>query len=84
MPHPHRGGRARPSAGHAQAPTIIRQTLTGAATGTMPRDVMTLGGRPECAAPFPDGVANGGCCQAQPRALLRWDVRVHQCAGNPP
>ena len=35
--------------GHAQAPTIIRQTLTGAATGTMPRDVMTLGGRPECA-----------------------------------
>ena len=38
MPHPHRGGRPRPSVGQAQAPTIIRQTLTGAATGTMPRD----------------------------------------------
>ena len=27
----------------------IRQTLTGAANGTMPRDVMTLGGRQGCA-----------------------------------
>jgi hypothetical protein len=42
-----RGGRPRPSGGHAR--TIIRQTLTRAANGTMPRDVMALGGRQECA-----------------------------------